>query len=176
MPKCCKTIVCLVAALTFCLVLAGCQTESSSSDAVQESTADNALSAQTNPEADPYADVDFSSAVDQTIDLVEQGQTGDDSLSRTIDASITVDKDKRRVTIEASVLGEDVKGGCAAGEALAKRFASQVATDNPSLASGGDEWGALFERYSLYVAVDDPEGSLKLDGTKQAGSDEMIWQ
>lgn len=86
--------------------------------------------------------------------------------------SYSVDSDNKVVYVDLIAETDEVATGCRIGEDALKVLDLQVHPDD-DFSQG---FGTLFGTYHASVHVDNPDGTLDLDGMLEAGASSMLWQ
>lgn len=138
---------------------------------------------------------DASENVESTVEVVDAtqlsqaAQSAQDSLlsggtlalgpgvyadfSTVEDGSIDVDSGDEFIYVGIVVDTDDVTEGCTVGEDALKLL-DMAAYPDDDVSEG---LGRLYETYNVSAHVDNPQGTLDLDGMREAGADTaMMWQ
>lgn len=153
-------------------LLPGCDNGSATG---QDSTISQEAAVPTLPD---YDAVIYPDATDMVNQRLFESISAADELGLVAEASIVVDDSNRQVAIDAVILTDSVEIACAKAEAVARIFAEYAVVTNADGIEVVDEegLGALWEVYDLIIKVDNPDGTLDLDGYKAASNDEVNWQ
>lgn len=138
---------------------------------------------------DTSENVDSTAEVVDATQLSQASQSAQDSLlsggalalepgvyadfSAVDDGSIDVDSGDEFVYMDIVMNTDDVSEGCGVGEDALKLLDTTVYPDDDV----SEGLGRLYETYNISVHVDNPQGTLDLDGMREAGADAtIVWQ